>query len=337
MGQQHVKIDEGANVDKDVILFKNHFSLATPWQDMSPVIIPGGFTRNFLDGKFSEQEMLDRIDASFQKISDKNDYVIVEGTGHVGVGTIINLSNAKVAARLGLDIVLIASGGLGSAHDELALNINLCQQQGVRVRGVILNRVLEDKRAMILDYFPKSLKKWGIPLIGCIPFNDFLSQPTIQDFANLFNAQLFSGECHPYRHFSHMRLVADSVVTYASMNTINELIITPASREEIVRLNVEKHRVMTETKQQDFCGGIILTGTTPPSQSLIEKVKAHDIPALYAPMCSFDAMKMITSFTSKIRTEDSLKIEKAISIVENHIDFDRLCDFERMGEISDRI
>lgn len=328
VGQQHVKIDTDITVDKDVILFKKHFSMTTSWNDMSPVIIPSGFTRNFLDGKFSEKEMLETIDASFQKISSENDYTIVEGTGHVGVGTIVNISNANVASRLGLDMVLIASGGLGSAHDELALNINLCRQQGVRVRGVILNRVLDDKREMILDYFPKSLKKWGIPLIGCIPYNEFLSQPTIQDFAALFNAPLFSGECHRFRHFSHMRLVADAVDNYASMNTVNELIITPASREKIILENVEKHRKYLETHGKDFLGGMILTGSTAPSLGLIEKVNAYQIPALYAPLCSFDAMKMITSFTSKIRTEDYLKVEEAIHLVERHVDFDRLCDLE---------
>ncbi|MBA3603078.1 MAG: AAA family ATPase [Parachlamydiaceae bacterium] len=322
IGQQHVRIDETTNVDKDVILFKKHFSLPEPWPTMSPVIIPSGFTRDFLDGKFSEESMLEKIQSSFGEIFHSNDYTIVEGTGHAGVGSIVNLSNAVVASKLGTDVILIASGGLGSAHDELALNITLCQQQGVRVRGVILNRVLEEKRDMILHYFPKSLKKWNIPLIGCVPYNKLLSQPTIQDFANLFKTKLFSGEEYRYRHFQNMRLVADSVETYATTHSYNELIITPASREEIILCNIEKHKA---SKNQEFAGGMILTGYTPPSPAIIEKIQFLQIPALYAPVCSFDAMKLITSFTSKIRTEDQLKVEKAISIVEQHIDFNLLC------------
>jgi phosphate acetyltransferase len=326
VGQQHVKIDETTNVDKDVILFKKHFSLETPWKDMSPVIIPNGYTRSFLDGEISENSILEKIDTSFTNVASINDYTVVEGTGHVGVGSIVNINNAVIAARLGLDIVLIASGGLGSAHDELALNISLCQQQGARVRGVILNRVIEDKREMILDYFPKSLKKWGIPLIGCVPYNELLSQPTIQDFANLFSAQLFSGEQHRFRHFRHMRLVADSVEAYSCTQSPNELIITPASREEIILANVKKHMSLINCPEEGFAGGMILTGYTPPSPAIIAKVNELNIPALYAPVCSYDAMKMITSFTSKIRTEDLIKVEKAISVVEQHIDYDRLCD-----------
>lgn len=38
------------------------------------------------------------------------------------MGSIIGLSNARVARELGLEIVLVANGGLGSTFDELELN-----------------------------------------------------------------------------------------------------------------------------------------------------------------------------------------------------------------------
>src|SRR5262249_33022420 len=147
------------------------------------------------------------IAQAFHKVKAGNSYTIVEGTGHIGVGSLVNMNNAKIAALLGLDMVIIASGGLGSAHDELALNIEMCQHYGVKVRGIILNRVLEDKRDMILEYFPKSLRKWEIPLIGCVPYNAFLSNPTIRDFEILFNTTLLSGDEYRYRHFQNVRLV----------------------------------------------------------------------------------------------------------------------------------
>lgn len=324
VGQQHVKIDGQINVDKDVVLFKEHYKLKTEWSDMSPVIIPGGFTRDFLDNKITEEDMCQKIVTSFHKIFVNNSYTVVEGTGHIGVGSIVNLNNAKVAAALGLDMVIIASGGLGSAHDELALNIALCQQYGVNVRGVILNRVIDEKRAMILDYFPKTLKRWGIPLIGCVPYNEFLNTPTIKDFAFLFETNLISGEPHRNRHYQHSRLVAGSVEAYYDEMIPNELVITPASREDIIRATLAKHSEM-RNQGIDFQGGMILTGRHPPSESIVEEIRQIDLPVLYAPVCSYDAMKMITSFTAKIRTEDVLKVEKAIQLIEENVDFDLLC------------
>lgn len=324
VGQRHVKIDGNINVDKDAVLFKEHFGLSSSWSNMSPVIIPSGFTRNYIDEEVTEEDLLENIQKAFQAISSQHDYTIVEGTGHVGVGSIVNLSNAKIAAELGLRMVIIASAGLGSAYDELALNIAMCQQYGVKVQGIILNRVMENKREMILEYFPKTLKKWGIPLLGCVPFSNSLSNPTIKDFETLFDTSLLSGHAHHFRTFAQIRLVAGSLQAYESELHPNELIITPASREDIILRTLEIHREYA-SRGKDFGGGMILTSRHPAREKVVEQIRTVDIPVLYAPLCSYDAMKMITSFTAKIRTEDTPKIASAIQLVEEHIDFDLLC------------
>lgn len=324
VGQQHVTVEPGVIVDKDAYLFKKYFDMNASWNDMSPVIIPGGFTREYLDGKVSEQSMIDKIQQSYRNIALHHDYTVVEGTGHIGVGSIVGLSNAKVASLLGLEMVIIASGGLGSAFDELATNIALCKKYNVTVRGVILNRVKDEKRAMISEYFPKALKRWDIPLLGCVPYDSFLSKPSIQDFEALFNTTLISGAQHHFRHFNSIRLSAGSVDTYKNEMIPNELIITPASREDIIRTTLTKHQEVMAHDGTDFRGGMILTGRHPPSEAIIKDIQAVDVPVLYAPICSYDAMKMITSFIAKIRMEDVLKIEKAIDLAEHYINFDRL-------------
>lgn len=58
-----------------------------------------------------------------------------------GVGSVVGLNNADVASLLGLDVLLVANGGLGSTYDVLTLNRNLCNATGVRVRAVLLNKV----------------------------------------------------------------------------------------------------------------------------------------------------------------------------------------------------
>lgn len=324
VGQQHVKVRDNLNVDKDVVLFKEYFNLQSEYPDMSPVILPSGFTRDFLDDKIDVAAIELPIRRAFAKISQQYEFTIVEGTGHIGVGSIVQMNNAKVAALLGLEVVIIASGGLGSSYDELALNIAMCHAYGVKVKGVILNRVLDEKRAMIEDYFPKALRNWNIPLIGCVPYNAFLSTPTLKDFEVLFETQLIAGNKHHYCHFQHPRLVAGSLDAYLDEMRPNELIITPASREDIILETLKRQAYMIEQSSNHCVYGMILTGRHAPSSFIIEQIKRADIPALYAPVCSYDAMKMITSFTAKIRGEDLPKIEQAIQLVEQNINFDIL-------------
>lgn len=312
VGQLHEEVD-GVAVDKDVVLFKKQFGLKTDWKTMSPVLIPQGFTKHYLDGDYSTSDMEEAVVNAFRRITSENEITIVEGTGHVGVGSIINMSNAKVASLLGIDMILIASAGLGSTFDELALDIALCNEWGVKVKGVILNRVQEDKRDMILDYMPKALARWNIPLLGVIPYSPYLNSPCMADFEISFKTEMISGLDQKYHHFSDVRLVAGSVEHFVADFNPEELVITPASREDII----EKGLALTRDGKRL---GFLLTSRHPPTDALIAKLKKHNVPSLYAPLCSYDAMKRIVSLISKIRFDDRQKVEQAISLVEKNLE-----------------
>lgn len=319
LGQQHEKTKEGHNVDKDVILFKETFALSSSYETMSPLLFTSGFTRTFLEGDQDSSVFRKKILTAFDDIYHGSDFTIVEGTGHVGVGSIIHLSNADVASLFDLDAVVIVKGGIGSAFDELALNRALFERQGVKIRGVILNRVLDEKREKVIHYTKLALARWKIPLIGCIPYNQFLSTPSMKDFASLFQTTLLSAEEYHYRHFDTIRLVATSVETFKELTLPNQLIVTPATREDIVYALLERGNSKDPGEY-----GLILTGRHPPNLKLIEKLKAAHLPSLYAAKSSFEAMQLITSFTAKTRKEDVQKVQKAIALVESNIDFSLL-------------
>ena len=325
VGQQHVEVGQGLKVDKDAVLFKEHFALKNDYSDISPVIIPAGFTREYLSGVIGHDHLKQTIHDAFTRVSESNAFTIVEGTGHVGVGSIIGLNNAKVAADLGVDMVLIASGGLGSTIDELALNIEMCRRYGVTIRGVILNRVLDDKREMIQEYIPKALQEFNVPLIGCIPFSRFLSTHSMEDFETLFSTKLLAGEAYRYYHFRSTRLVAGSLSSFLDEDSEDELVITPASRDDIIHAILDRYpRAIDDEGRLKI--GVLLTSRQPPSTDTLARIRRSDIPFLYVPTCSYEAMVKITTLVSKIRNEDARKVQKAIDIVEHNVDFDRLCN-----------
>ena len=327
VGQEHIETETGATADKDVVLFKSHFSLPDSYETMSPVLFPRGFTRDFLDGKIKREDLVEKIKTSFAHLTEKHPLTVVEGTGHTGVGSIVELNNAQVASLLKIPLLIVASGGLGSSFDELSLNYAQCEKYGVKVAGVILNRVLEEKREMIQTYMSKALSRWNVPLLGCIPYNAFLSTPTMNDFEALFETELLTGKEFYLRHFQHIRLVATSVEMYRTVIIPNQLIITPASREDIILATLTR---FWDTKiahpDKDLEAGMILTGKQPPKESLIEQIRRADIPMLYAPVNSFVALKMINTYTSKIRGEDTIKINRAAKLVESHINFEALLE-----------
>ena len=325
VGQEHILNKKGSKIDKDVLIFKKHFALKAKEEEMSPVVIPQGFTRDFIDGKIKGVRLREKIQKSFQELSAHNTFLVAEGTGHCGVGSVIDLNNAQVASLLGIPVLLVASGGLGSAFDELALNKAICDAHQVPVIGVLLNRVLPEKKKMVVRYMSQALERWKVPLIGCIPYDSLLSHPTMEDFESLFQKTLETGEKHRLRHFKHIRLVATSVETYRELIVNNQLIITPANREDIILATLTQHwEYKIAHPGQDLESGMILTGDHPPRHLIVEEIRKADIPMLYIPVHSHTAVQMIHSFTAKIRTEDVEKVHEAIEVVENHIDFDLL-------------
>jgi dethiobiotin synthetase len=119
VGQQHVDVhsdnlNKTLKVDKDVWLVREHFHLNhIDYEDMSPVIIPNGYTKKYVDGMISHEQQLHDIEMAMRHVSDASDVVVCEGTGHCAVGSIVNVNNAKVASLIGADMVLVANGGLG--------------------------------------------------------------------------------------------------------------------------------------------------------------------------------------------------------------------------------
>jgi dethiobiotin synthetase len=116
VGQQHVKVDidtddgesSSIRVDKDVVLIKEHFNLDhIDYKYMSPVIIPKGYTRRYVDGEISTLDLQLAVEEAAEHIKARSDVMLIEGTGHCAVGSIVGLNNAKVAKLLGADMVLM--------------------------------------------------------------------------------------------------------------------------------------------------------------------------------------------------------------------------------------
>lgn len=54
--------------------------------------------QDYIDGKITDAEQQRVVEGAFKRISDAHDFTVVEGTGHCGVGSIVNMNNAQVPA-----------------------------------------------------------------------------------------------------------------------------------------------------------------------------------------------------------------------------------------------
>ncbi len=138
VGQRTV-IENGQPADEDAVLMKTVFDLPESYAEMSPVHIPRGFTKSYIAGRVVE-DLGARVLAAHRAFED-HDVLLIEGTGHAGVGAVVGLSNAVVAAMLGAPAVIVSEGGVGRPIDEIVLNASHFAAHGVPVAGAIVNKV----------------------------------------------------------------------------------------------------------------------------------------------------------------------------------------------------
>src|SRR5437899_9491524 len=177
VGQRFVEIEE-QKIDEDTVLMDSVYQLNCPLVDMSPIAVEPDFTRKYLQSS-NNDTLVRKIRKAFDRVAWEKDFVLCEGSGHAGVGSVFDLSNAQVAKILGAKVIIVNQGGIGKPIDEVALNKALFDKEGVEIIGIIINKVLGTKLDYVTDFARRGFKRKGLDLLGVIPHQSILSRPTL--------------------------------------------------------------------------------------------------------------------------------------------------------------
>src|ERR1700722_9385131 len=190
VGQRFVEIEE-QKIDEDSVLMDAVYSMNCPLVDMSPIAVEPDFTRKYLQSSNNEA-LVKKIQKAFDRVAWEKQFVLCEGSGHAGVGSVFDLSNAQVAKILGAKVIIVTQGGIGKPIDEVSLNQALFEKEGVEIIGVILNKVLGEKVDYVADFARRGLKRKGLELLGVIPHQPVLSSPTVDLIREELKAEMLN-------------------------------------------------------------------------------------------------------------------------------------------------
>lgn len=320
VGQRFVEIEE-QKIDEDSVLMDSVYQLNCPLVDMSPIAVEPDFTRKYLEAA-NNDTLVRRIQKAFDRVAWEKEFVLCEGSGHAGVGAVFDLSNAQVAKTLGAKVIIVSRGGIGKPIDEVTLNQALFEKEGVEVIGVILNKVLEEKMDYITEFARRGLKRKGLELLGVIPHQRILANPTLNAVSEGLNAE-------PLNRSAEMQnLVEDVVVGAMGVNNAKNffkrgvLLITPGDREDILLAA----GATTLPGGAENMAGIVLTGGLRPGPGVIKALQTLPIPVLLAKADSYQVASKVHNLTVKTRPNDAEKIALIRNLVAKHINVKKIID-----------
>jgi len=320
IGQRYL-MEQGYKVDEDSVLIEEVFGIKCNIKDMSPVAIDKGFTERFID-KGADEDYAKIIKDSFEHLAKDNDLVIIEGTGHAGVGSVFDLSNATVARLLGTNVLLISSGGVGKPIDEVMLNKSLFDKEGVNLAGVIVNKVLPEKYDRISRLVKKGLEKKGLNVFGVLPYQKILDIPTMREIKEEVKIETLFQGAELDRTVENVLIGAMNVKDALQFIQNNSLMIIPGDRDDMIEAVCQVHA--GKLKKNSRISGIILSGGLMPKRRSMECLERSKIPVLITKEDTYKIASRIHSMTVKLKPQDAQKIKIIVDMVEKYIDIDKV-------------
>ena len=319
VGQRFVEI-EGHKIDEDTVLIDQTYGIGSPLDAISPIAVEPDFTRKFIQQSNTDM-LVRRIQNSFDRAAWEKDFVIIEGTGHAGVGSVFDLSNARVAKLLNSKAILVTQGGIGRPIDEIALNRAVFEKEGVELIGVIMNKIHPEKYEHVVDFARRGFERLGIELLGTIPADPLLTHPTLGQVCRAVKGDFINARTSS-RRLVRQSLIGDMGTGYLlTLFHPGMLLITPGDRDDVV-LAALSH---TGKHPRGICGLVMSSGHHP-HESVMKLLRESELPVITSPLDSYSIASTLHSMTVKTLPGDNEKIQRIQSLVEQHVNVARIIE-----------
>jgi BioD-like phosphotransacetylase family protein len=326
VGQRYVEVD-GKRVDEDTVLIDRVCQMDTPIEAMSPITVDADFTRRFIqEGNLLELEQ--KLIKSFDRAAWEKDCILIEGSGHAGVGSIFGLSNARVSRILHSRAIIVTRGGIGAPVDEVAQGLALFEKHGVQVAGVILNKVLPAKLDSVREYAGRALRGLGVPLLGVIPKEESLTEPAFSQVVEEVGGRWVHGEEHGRRRIKGVVIGTMSSSNVARCLKPGSLLVVPGDRGGLIWAALR--HAARPAGRADLAGIIFCDGSAPDAGTM-ELLEKSNVPAAASSKDAFGVAVAMRSLTVKTDSSDEDKISTIQKMVAKHVDVAAVARLARNG------
>lgn len=310
------------SVDKDAALIAQVFDLEKDLRWMSPVVVHPDTTRKVVDGEISPHELHERIIRAYAELEKKCDFIIIEGSGHPGVGSVMKTSNANIARMLDAPVLMVTGGGLGNVVDKICMGLALFEKEGVDVRAVLANKLIPEKRDRTLDYLTRALADEKMTVIGGVDYHPVLANPTLRRVSKLLGLPLHGNRRDMSRIIHHIQIGAASTQRVTELIKEPSLLIVTSSRDELLVTLANLYKI---PEYRARIVGLIIPGIAPVSTITQMILDRSNIPYMRTDKNTTAGLyRVITEDVSKITADDTEKLGLIRSLAEAHIDFDLL-------------
>lgn len=313
--------DNGMVVDKDAALMAEVFGLEDDLRLMSPVVLMPGDTQKLLDGELSGAEMLQTMLDSIAELNRKNDFLIIEGAGHTGVGSVIGFSNARIASLVDAPVVMVTGGGVGKVVDAVYMNLALFQKEGAEVRAILTNKIMPDKREKTLHYLELAFAAESFKVIGGFNYHPILANPTLRRISQTLDVELRGTQETAGQIVHHVQIGSAATQRVTELLKESSLVIVTSSRDELL---VTLANIYNIPEYHHLLVGLVIPGVAQISAITQKILDRSEIPYMRTNRTTVDVFNTINDDVSKLNARDTQKIDLVMELADKRFNFNAI-------------
>ncbi len=319
--------------DPDVRLMKEALGLEFTLDEMAPVSMDQ-VSEALSQGKYDQ--LLDTILEAYERIAQKCDFVVCEGTDYFGAMAAFEFNiNADLSKTLGAPILLVANAaacgecehGCADLCKSLVKNIALVQESIEEKRcemfGVVVNRADPKDLREIHEMVQAELGRLGVRLLGTMPRTDMLLKLRIEEVAAALGAEVLAGRERLNVVVQEMVVAAMGLENVLQRLPKGALVLVPGDREDVLIGLAAAHTSPTVNHP----AGVVLTGGLEPRPNvkrLVLDITEGQLPILKVPTGTYETAIQISGVQPSLHAHQKMRVELVKSLVERNVNIEAL-------------
>jgi len=308
--------------DVDIETIVQYFGLPIAYNDTY------AFTRQQamkqMETDSSRGELIETVISKVKKLEESYDFIVIEGSDYLGEGTAFEFeTNVTIAKNLNAPVIMVVSG----EHKTTAQIVNTVQammrnfkSRDLQVLAVVANKVkknmLDDVKELLSSQLPKET------ILAVIPEDKNLQNPSMKEIFEQLGGKLLYGKEQLGNQVDNFVTGAMQLPHFLNHISENVLIVTPGDRGDIIIGALQAGLSLNYPK----IAGIVLTAGLEPEEPVIRLLDGLQtvLPIISVTEGTFNTTALLGSIKSRFSSDNSKKIQLAISTFEKYVDVNAL-------------
>jgi BioD-like phosphotransacetylase family protein len=310
------KLVDGKLRDPDVILMKEVMTLTETLDDLCPIV----FGKRYLDHVSKEcEESREKARKAFERVKEDKDVLLIESAARPEYLTCCGLDMPQLAKEFEAKVLFSVKGNDDTVAERAILYRDYVAWKGGHMMGVVLNFVPYQQLERMRGVVSSVLERCNLDVLGVVPDHRELTLPTVQDVADVLEAEILTGKENLETLVDNYLVGAMSPESALSWlrRSVGRAFITGGDRTDLILTALE-------TKPST----IILTGNIYPSVSVLTAAEVKGIPILLVPNDTYTTVTKLELLDGRIvpAPTSTKKIQLTRKIIGEYVDWKRILD-----------